>query len=123
MERGRSANKSPAAGATKRASADGTPAKTKAKRTPSKSRKSPSTPVSSSPPRSRKTVTGDVTATAVLFWYPNMIGYIRVLCMALSFYYARTDWKATVGFYLAAFVGDVVDGYVARHFDQCKLLP
>ena len=35
-----------------------------------------------------------------------------------SFWYFLTDWKYTIQFYLAAFGGDVVDGFVARLFDQ-----
>ena len=63
-----------------------------------------------------------VTSLSVALFYPNIIGYIRVLCMAASFYYAlqKDAWKLTVILYLLAFVGDVVDGYVARAFDQCS---
>lgn len=49
-------------------------------------------------------------------------GYLRVLFMLLAFQYAHSDWRRAVGCYLAAFVGDVVDGYAARYFDQCELL-
>lgn len=40
--------------------------------------------------------------------------------MIASFYYALTNWKLTLLFYLLAFGGDVVDGYVARAFKQSK---
>ncbi len=33
---------------------------------------------------------------------------------------ATTNWKLSILSYLLAFVGDVVDGYVARAFNQCK---
>lgn len=68
---------------------------------------------------SSELVLNDTTPIDVLLYYPNLIGYTRVMCMVISFYYARSDWKKTVAFYLAAFVGDVLDGYVARHFNQC----
>lgn len=61
-----------------------------------------------------------ITSTDVLLYYPNIIGYLRVLCMLLSFVFAKTAWEISVTFYLLAFVGDVVDGYVARAFNQCK---
>ena len=60
------------------------------------------------------------TPNDVLFYYPNLIGYARFLFMVLSFAVATTNWKVSIVFYLLAFVGDVVDGYVARAFNQCK---
>lgn len=62
-----------------------------------------------------------VTATNVLWYYPNIIGYLRFIFMVLSFVYAESDWKMSITFYCLAFVGDVVDGYVARAFKQCKV--
>lgn len=62
----------------------------------------------------------NVTAGDVLLYYPNIVGYIRVVCMVLSFYYAKSNWKRALVYYLAAFIGDVVDGHVARSFDQCS---
>jgi CDP-diacylglycerol--inositol 3-phosphatidyltransferase len=47
------------------------------------------------------------------------LGYVRVGFMLASLYYAKSDWVRTLVFYLLAFVGDVVDGYVARAFDMC----
>lgn len=58
------------------------------------------------------------TATQVLLYYPNLIGYARVLFMVLSFYFAKTNPRQTIIFYLLAFGGDVIDGYVARLFKQ-----
>lgn len=62
-----------------------------------------------------------VSATEVLFYVPNWIGYARFICMTLAFYYAPTNYEMFMMFYLAAFVGDVVDGFAARTFNQCKL--
>ena len=38
--------------------------------------------------------------------------------MILSFYYAKTIWKRSLIYYLVAFVGDVVDGKVARIYNE-----
>lgn len=54
----------------------------------------------------------------VLLYYPNLIGYARVACMAASFYFFLDEPIYTLIFYLAAFAGDAVDGYVARKFNQ-----
>lgn len=58
------------------------------------------------------------TPEAVLLYYPNIIGYIRLLCMLLSFYFFFSSPALCIFLYLAAFAGDVIDGYVARAFDQ-----
>ena len=62
-----------------------------------------------------------VTATQVIFYYPNLIGYLRVICMVVSFYYALSNWQIALIAYCCAFVGDVVDGYVARAFKQSSV--
>jgi len=36
------------------------------------------------------------TATQVLWFYPNIIGYSRVLFMILSFYFAKTEPTYTI---------------------------
>lgn len=60
------------------------------------------------------------TTKDVLLYYPNLIGYLRFIFMLVSFAFAHTNWKLSIAFYFAAFFGDVVDGYVARAFDQCN---
>ena len=60
------------------------------------------------------------TAAQVLLFYPNLIGYARVIFMILSFYFAKISPKYTIIFYLLAFGGDVIDGYIARLFKQSK---
>jgi CDP-diacylglycerol--inositol 3-phosphatidyltransferase len=61
----------------------------------------------------------EVTASDVLLFYPNLIGYARVIFMIMSLWYmVEKEWKKTLLFYLLAFGGDVVDGYVARAFKQ-----
>jgi CDP-diacylglycerol--inositol 3-phosphatidyltransferase len=58
------------------------------------------------------------TAADVLLFYPNLIGYVRVLFMLLTFYFALSNWQVALVCYLLAFTGDVVDGHVARMFKQ-----
>lgn len=65
----------------------------------------------------------NLTAKDVLLYYPNIIGYFRFAFMLASFALAHTQWKLSIAFYFAAFAGDVLDGYVARAFNQCKLCP
>lgn len=60
------------------------------------------------------------TAKNVLLYYPNIIGYLRILSVLISFIFAFQSWKISIIAYLLAFVGDVVDGYVARAFNQCS---
>jgi phosphatidylglycerophosphate synthase len=81
-----------------------------------------------------------LTASDVLLFYPNLIGhsffvsfsliflflwynvgYARIAFMIGSFYFALTNWKLTLVFYLLAFGGDAVDGHVARAFKQSKI--
>eukprot|EP01031_Cornospumella_fuschlensis_P024181 gene24181-29246_t len=61
-----------------------------------------------------------LTSTQVMLFYPNIIGYLRFILMAVSFYTAFDNWQMSIACYLGAFVGDVVDGYVARAFKQCS---
>ena len=59
-----------------------------------------------------------VTAYDVIWYYPNIVGYLRVLSMILAFYFSNVNWQICTIFYLLAFAGDVVDGYIARLFNQ-----
>lgn len=72
------------------------------------------------PPHHNSIEQGNMTVTTnkVLLYYPNLIGYARFICMALSFILAEVSWQQSIGLYLLAFVGDVVDGYVARACHQ-----
>jgi hypothetical protein len=63
-----------------------------------------------------------LTPNDVLLYYPNLIGYARFLFMLVAFALAKSNWKVSIISYLLAFVGDVVDGHVARAFNQCKSL-
>jgi CDP-diacylglycerol--inositol 3-phosphatidyltransferase len=61
------------------------------------------------------------TASNVLWFVPNMIGYTRVL-MTLSGFFIMTAfperWISGILLYLGSFVGDLVDGMVARQLHQ-----
>lgn len=61
-----------------------------------------------------------LTPNDVLLYYPNLIGYARFLFMLVAFALAKSNWKVSIISYLLAFVGDVVDGHVARAFNQCS---
>lgn len=56
----------------------------------------------------------------VFLYYPNIIGYLRVIFMMIAFYTAQTSYVTTFTCYFLSFFGDVVDGYVARRFNQCS---
>lgn len=65
---------------------------------------------------------GNVSKTyKVLLFYPNLIGYLRIIFMTIAFYTAFSNWKATLFFYSMAFAGDAIDGYVARAFHQASV--
>jgi CDP-diacylglycerol--inositol 3-phosphatidyltransferase len=59
-----------------------------------------------------------VSKENVLLYYPNLIGYSRVFFMALSFYFAFSNFKVALIAYSLAFFGDAVDGYIARLYNQ-----
>ena len=64
-------------------------------------------------------MTTSVSTVDVLLFYPNLIGYLRVTCMVLSFYFITgREWQLAFFCYGLAFFGDVVDGFVARKFNQ-----
>lgn len=72
-----------------------------------------------SPPRKKTSDTGRVVKPEeVLLYYPNLIGYMRVFSMLVAFFYFFTEWKYCMIAYCIAFMGDVVDGWVARMTNQ-----
>lgn len=62
------------------------------------------------------------TASDVLLYVPNLIGYARVVCTLTSFglimYDSATYWAVATVLYLASFVGDLFDGWAARRLNQ-----
>ncbi|CAI5732005.1 unnamed protein product [Hyaloperonospora brassicae] len=60
------------------------------------------------------------TATAVLLYVPNLIGYMRVLLSLYSLAIAHSNYKASVLCYVLSFTCDYFDGFFARLCDQCS---
>ena len=100
-------------------------AHTKKSRSRSRSRAANASPrnestvkVASKPTKSRASTLSLYTAEDILLFFPNIIGYARVVFMLLALYFAQSDWKKCLSCYCVAFGGDVVDGWVARRFNQ-----
>lgn len=54
----------------------------------------------------------------VFLFIPNIIGYIRILLLAYSFYHILSDYKLALASYLLSCLLDAFDGLAARMFDQ-----
>mmetsp|Transcript_7832 Transcript_7832/g.11824 ORF Transcript_7832/g.11824 Transcript_7832/m.11824 type:complete len:222 (+) Transcript_7832:49-714(+) len=54
----------------------------------------------------------------VFFYYPNIIGYLRIILVMICYYLAKSNWQISSIFYTVAFAGDLMDGYVARKYNQ-----
>lgn len=64
-------------------------------------------------------------AINVLLFYPNVIGYIRLLLLSVCVHMllcasASTTVTLAVGMYLLSFLCDELDGRIARYLDQCS---
>ncbi|OZC12703.1 CDP-alcohol phosphatidyltransferase [Onchocerca flexuosa] len=56
--------------------------------------------------------------TNVWFFYPNLIGYLRIILAVVSFEaMTYAPWRAAICYILSA-ASDAVDGYVARFYNQ-----
>lgn len=66
------------------------------------------------------------TANDVLWFVPNLIGYLRVAMALLAFgLMAKSGedyWLVAVLLYIGSFVGDLFDGWAARKLDQCSVM-
>ena len=66
------------------------------------------------------------TANDVLWFVPNLIGYLRVVMAlaALTLMAISGDdyWFLAVLLYIGSFVGDLFDGWAARKLDQCSVM-
>lgn len=61
------------------------------------------------------------TTTDVLLYIPNIIGYARVILCSMSFVIMLSFpslWIVALVMYLTSFVGDLIDGWLARKFNQ-----
>mmetsp|Transcript_1375 Transcript_1375/g.1863 ORF Transcript_1375/g.1863 Transcript_1375/m.1863 type:complete len:234 (+) Transcript_1375:128-829(+) len=61
-----------------------------------------------------------LSALDVVFFYPNLVGYARIAFILTSYALALSNWKLAVLFYWTGFFGDIIDGWVARKFNQCS---
>ena len=61
------------------------------------------------------------TATNVVFFYPNLIGYCRFISLGLSLIFAmnKEQWHYFLLSFGMSYLLDVFDGKAARSFDQC----
>ena len=63
-----------------------------------------------------------VTASDVLLYVPNLLGYVRVVLTVSSYALLLMDssayWFAATLLYLGSFVGDLFDGWMARKLNQ-----
>lgn len=59
-----------------------------------------------------------VTAAAIYFYVPNVIGYVRVLTTIASYCVAPTQPALCIALYTVGFVLDAADGHAARLLDQ-----
>ncbi|BES96098.1 CDP-diacylglycerol-inositol 3-phosphatidyltransferase [Nesidiocoris tenuis] len=54
----------------------------------------------------------------IFLFYPNLIGYARIVLTIISFYFMPTSWFIAAGCYVFGVLLDAVDGHAARHFNQ-----
>jgi CDP-diacylglycerol--inositol 3-phosphatidyltransferase len=63
------------------------------------------------------------TAHDILWFIPNLIGYVRVLFTLTSITLMMavpSQWILAVVLYFASFAGDLLDGMAARYYNQCS---
>jgi len=58
--------------------------------------------------------------SAVYFWYPNLVGYCRIIATFIAFALVFEDAYLASFFYLLGQGLDAVDGVTARYFNQCS---
>lgn len=54
----------------------------------------------------------------VVFYVPNIIGYVRIALLYVCYLAATRNWKLAMACYLLSFAGDLFDGWAARKFNQ-----
>lgn len=54
----------------------------------------------------------------IFLFYPNLIGYARIILTVISFYFMPTNWMVAGVCYIVGALLDAVDGHAARHFNQ-----
>mmetsp|Transcript_5683 Transcript_5683/g.8600 ORF Transcript_5683/g.8600 Transcript_5683/m.8600 type:complete len:223 (-) Transcript_5683:281-949(-) len=63
-------------------------------------------------------MTKKVSSKDIFCYWPNLVGYARIFFATSSFLVALHSWKLCLAFYFIAFSGDLVDGWLARKFNQ-----
>jgi len=57
-------------------------------------------------------------SSQVFLYYPNLLGYGRIVMALISFYaMPNHPWSAAIWYFISAFL-DAFDGYLARRFNQ-----
>lgn len=57
---------------------------------------------------------------SVFLYYPNIVGYLRIILAFVSFYLMSSDpWAASLCYFTSGML-DAVDGYLARTFNQAS---
>lgn len=57
----------------------------------------------------------------VLFYVPNLIGYLRLICaLGILFFHTRENYWNVALSYSASVILDFFDGYFARALNQCS---
>lgn len=54
----------------------------------------------------------------VLFFIPNLVDYVRLICTVLAFYYARSHPNTFLFLYFFSYLLDEFDGMLARRYNQ-----
>nr|XP_022902830.1 CDP-diacylglycerol--inositol 3-phosphatidyltransferase [Onthophagus taurus] len=54
----------------------------------------------------------------IFLFYPNIIGFLRVILAIISFYFMPTNYIIATTCYVTSALLDAVDGHAARHFNQ-----
>lgn len=57
----------------------------------------------------------------IFLYIPNLIGYLRITLLGMSFYYMLDNHRLGIGLYIASYGLDALDGLAARMFNQSSL--
>lgn len=60
-----------------------------------------------------------ISRIRILLYVPNLIGYLRLLLLSVSFCYCFSSYRAFLALYIISYSLDAVDGTVARRLNQC----
>ncbi|XP_067015366.1 CDP-diacylglycerol--inositol 3-phosphatidyltransferase [Anabrus simplex] len=59
-----------------------------------------------------------MTSENIFLFYPNLIGYARIILALISFYYMPSNYMVACWCYIISGLLDAFDGYAARYFNQ-----